>query len=923
VKKARDKRRLVLPIVLSVLLMLPTPLISFHSEYAFAGDSPLAAAPPAREALAVADDGSQIKLLLRGEDAGLEYSLDKGLTWEFVPPDRVIVTQDGIRISVNGQGEADYYLMGDAIVNPGTPGTDGNNGDTGANQGTGGEQTGGGAGTDNASDGQDPASDPGTPSSGDVAISEPQTGEEIAFAQEREQTEGLAALTADGVDSLTAEQALDGGWLYRVNADNESVTILSYGGDPNRIHIPSQIDGKLVTVIGDAAFSSPQDWGGSEVWEGTNGNHFGLEGIVIPSGVTTIGRNAFRGIWSGDQGALVLPAGLVSIGDYAFACDRDSYGTIANGGYLAGLNLPAGLSRIGSSAFANNYIEGSINFNGSSTAIGDHAFAGAEVTGSINLDGSAVYIGDYAFANSYSGNSSITLPVSVRIGKYAFAGSSLTTAYLEGGRQQIEAYAFADASKLATADIPSTVQTIGDYAFAGTALPGELSLPSSCRTIGIYAFANTKSLTGLTLPGTLFDVSIGAFAGSGISSLTMGEGIGTIDSEAFADCVNLKEVTVPSSVTELGYRRTIEEGNGPTFRGAFAGCTALEKITIPASVTSMGASTLENVPPGMLGYVESNTLAAKVLTEQGYSCHITAYTLNRSVRISFWFYPYDKPLPADTVLSLTNLPESVLPASFVEEMSKKMSTQVDLAFHITLTSGGKDIEPKGVLSVTFYPSSNTSYMRTSSLYVVSSQGTAKNPALYQIWMQDTDGGKGLEFAWPYLQSQIPTLGKDAQWEGNFLYAHYGLPPLAPEDKRPSMDEREDDKNTIIRVIDTGSGSADEFVRADGSDPKYSSRDGDETKTAVSSSANTKKSTTTGIGDTKTPQGDGLDGEDSVDAAGVNDTNGLAAGVFTVRLAGFVIDINWIALAILAAVIIGVVLFYFAQAKRMRFEEELL
>jgi hypothetical protein len=47
---------------------------------------------------------------LRGQEGNLEYSLDGGGTWDKLPADGIITTEDGERISVYGEGDADYYV---------------------------------------------------------------------------------------------------------------------------------------------------------------------------------------------------------------------------------------------------------------------------------------------------------------------------------------------------------------------------------------------------------------------------------------------------------------------------------------------------------------------------------------------------------------------------------------------------------------------------------------------------------------------------------------------------------------------------------------------------------------------------------------------------------------------------------------------
>lgn len=59
---------------------------------------------------------------------------------------------------------------------------------------------------------------------------------------------------------------------------------------------------------------------------------------------------------------------------------------------------------------------------------------------------------------------------------------------------------------------------------------------------------------------------------SGLTSITIPDGVTSIGNQAFSDCSGLTSVTIPSSVTSIGIR-------------AFYNCSGLTCITIPGSVT--------------------------------------------------------------------------------------------------------------------------------------------------------------------------------------------------------------------------------------------------------------------------------------------------------------------------------------------------
>ena len=68
---------------------------------------------------------------------------------------------------------------------------------------------------------------------------------------------------------------------------------------------------------------------------------------------------------------------------------------------------------------------------------------------------------------------------------------------------------------------------------------------------------------------------------SGLTSVTIGNGVTSIGNYAFSGCSGLTSVTIPDSVTTIG-------------GGAFEGCSGLTSITIPDGVTFIGDSAFKN-----------------------------------------------------------------------------------------------------------------------------------------------------------------------------------------------------------------------------------------------------------------------------------------------------------------------------------------
>ena len=113
----------------------------------------------------------------------------------------------------------------------------------------------------------------------------------------------------------------------------------------------------------------------------------------------------------------------------------------------------------------------------------------------------------------------------------------------------IKSYAFTNSFTLATITIPETVEKIENFAFN--------NCPNIREFKGKFATADGRCL--------LVDTTIMAFAPGGLSKYSIAEGVQRINHAAFWPCPELEEVTIPASVTYIGYY-------------AFQDCTKLAKI---------------------------------------------------------------------------------------------------------------------------------------------------------------------------------------------------------------------------------------------------------------------------------------------------------------------------------------------------------
>ena len=303
------------------------------------------------------------------------------------------------------------------------------------------------------------------------------------------------------------------------------------------IELPSVIDGKRVTSIGDSAFNA------YNIEACKN-----LTSIIIPNSVTSIGNYAFYKCTSLTD--VTIPDSVTSIEDGAFyECTS-----------LTSAIIPDSV-----------------------TSIGQYAFDSCTSLKDVTIPDSVTSIGGYAFQNCTS-LTSIIIPDSVTsIGYAAFYNcTSLTTITIPDSVTSIEGYAFQNCTSLTTITIPDSVTSIGDCAFEDCTSLTSITIPESVTSIGGSAFYKCTSLTSVTIPDSVTSIGSGAFYWcTGLTSVMIPNSVISIGNYAFDGCTSLTSITIPESVTSIG-------------EDAFWGCTSLTSVTIPDSVTSIGDGTFAN-----------------------------------------------------------------------------------------------------------------------------------------------------------------------------------------------------------------------------------------------------------------------------------------------------------------------------------------
>ncbi len=328
-----------------------------------------------------------------------------------------------------------------------------------------------------------------------------------------------------------------------------------------------------------------------------------IRSVVVESGVTSVGDYAFCDYTTIQS--VLLPEGLKSIGVYSFAgCTG-----------LTEIALPQSLESIGLSCFSGCSKLKGISVPSNVTKIGEYAFQDCTSLESVVLPDGLQSIGIYAFSGC-SALKSISLPSMLEsIGNRAFYNCKLLEEIvLPASVKQIGEWAFASCSKLTEIAFPEGLTRIGHYAFSGCTALVSIAIPQNVSYIGAgaFAFGNLEEIqvsednTAYHSVGNcLIETATGALIAGGRNSIIPNDGsVTSIGSSAFFKCTGLTSITLPDGLTSIGSKAfqgctaltdiTFPEGLLSIDTLAFQGCNGLVAVTLPESLTSLGQSAFGN-----------------------------------------------------------------------------------------------------------------------------------------------------------------------------------------------------------------------------------------------------------------------------------------------------------------------------------------
>ena len=253
--------------------------------------------------------------------------------------------------------------------------------------------------------------------------------------------------------------------------------------------------------------------------------------VYIPASAVTNGDFSYEIIsgstsvritgYSGSGAEVVIPdiidgRTIVEISGGAFSANSS----------IKSVEISSNVIRIMKDAFLNCTSLESVVIPASVSSVGDSAFAGCVALKDVTISSASTAIGYYSFEGC-TALKSITIP-STKIG-YA---------------------AFRNCTSLATIKLLDSVQSVGRYAFEATAWQN--GQPEGLQTIGNVVYMYNGADSDVTIPDGIKCIADYAFFGSEIQTVIIPDDVYYIGNYAFADCVNMKSVSVPASVISIG-----------------------------------------------------------------------------------------------------------------------------------------------------------------------------------------------------------------------------------------------------------------------------------------------------------------------------------------------------------------------------------
>lgn len=430
------------------------------------------------------------------------------------------------------------------------------------------------------------------------------------------------------------------------------------------------------------------------------------------------------------KGSVVVPATLV--GKPVVALQWSAF--IGQTGMTA-ISLPASLTQIGDSAFANCEKLRSVTIP-KNAQLGNRVFDGCFALASIAVaPGSTFYSAEAGVLYDAAKTTIVRYPIGKKGSSFVIPDSVTT----------IASGAFFNAYLLRSVTLPSSLQTIGDSAFAYCNALEAVTIGQTVTAIGDGAFKGCSSMNKFTVDpananysspnGVLFNKAqtelLSFPPDSTLTEFSVPEGVTQIKDNAFQDCSNLESVNLPASLKSFGF-------------AVFSGASVLTSITVSPGSTSYSSvegvlfdaskTTLIALPPGKEGdYVVPNgvtTLRSSSFVSGSLLTSLTLAASTTNVQGNFFgcseLAQINVPPANTTYMSVDGV--------LYQKLSKSLvAVPQGITGHVTIPSGATSIGSlaffdSGVMSVRIPASvkqiDTTAFLSATNLRFVEFEGNA-------------------------------------------------------------------------------------------------------------------------------------------------------------------------------------------------------
>jgi len=552
-----------------------------------------------------------------------------------------------------------------------------------------------------------------------------------------------------------------------------TVTEIGSNAFQNATNLTQVIIPSTVTTIGSNAFDGASNLTSINIPNsvtsiGSNAflNASKLTSITVPYEVNILNEGMFQSATSLSSVYFALDTRNETFGSSKIT----SIGTNAfnNVSFLNQITIPATITSIGQDAFKNTsalrtlymwpFTIATLNTNDPSLNLSDGS--GQTFYGNsdfrIRTPSSTLFVQLEENNNKYIVNNIANGQLKLKSDAYTInIGSSLLN-YVDIGTNvtSIIENAFQNAYVLSQITIPSSVTSIGENAFQNATALRQITIPSSVTSIGANAFQGATSLTSITIPSSVTSIGANAFQydialnniivdssnnnyssdisgvlfdknktnliqypiANTITSYAIPDGVTKIENYAFQGAVNLVNITLPASVTNIGSNAFLDASGLTSV--IFQESTNLSKLNVnvgqmanffDASNVSISIITQVFNGAGELTNTMTDLSGATSASIEGYTSIGSEAFKDNTTLTNVTFSSSVTSIGSKAFSGATNLPQFILPLelkSIGEEAFFGMTKLTEITLPSSINSIGKNaFQGSGLTQVYIRPSS--------------------------------------------------------------------------------------------------------------------------------------------------------------------------------------------------------------------------